>query len=335
MSKSSIGQPTSPSRETILITGGTGFAGSHLVQELQTAGSNQIHVTSYGSSNSYVSTLLNPDQIHQLDLTNHKKTLELLQTVRPTQIYHLASIAGVGSSFQQVKKTVAVNFEIQLSLLSAMVEACPKARLLTIGSALEYQPQNKPLQETDQLGPVNPYGVSKVLQEMLAHQFSVQHQLEVVKVRPFNHIGERQALGFVVPDFATQIAKIEQGKQTKIEVGNLQAVRDLSDVKDIVFGYRLLMERGAVGQVYNIGQGHGYQIQQVLDKLIELAEVKIRVEVDPRKFRPIDVPQVVADNSKIKRLGWHPHFTLDQTLERVLAYYREQVSSENSKDIAT
>ncbi len=313
------------STPTILITGGTGFAGSHLVEALLEKGLSKIHVTSYGPDTGFTSKLLPEKNVHQLNLTNFEKTKQLISQLQPDQIYHLAALSAVGTSFEQIDKVLSVNSQIQLSLLQAVKQNCPQARILNIGSALEYQPQNQPLNESSPLGPVSPYGVSKVTQDMLAYYFYKHHDLNIIRTRSFNHIGERQAPGFVVPDFCLQIAKIEQGKQSKIEVGNLEAVRDFTDVKDTVQAYILLMEKGEVGSVYNVGSGQGYTIQELLDNLISLAKSQIEVKTDPARYRPVAVEQVIADNSKIKSLGWQPAIEFKQTLDRTLDYYRTRI----------
>jgi GDP-4-dehydro-6-deoxy-D-mannose reductase len=313
------------SSPTILITGGTGFAGSHLVEALLAESQDKVHVTSYGSDSGLVDQVLPEDHIHQLNLTDFDKTKQLIKELRPNQIYHLAALSAVGSSFEQINKVLTINTQIQLSLLQAAKEETPKARILTIGSALEYQPQSRPIKETDPLGPVSPYAVSKVTQDMLAYFFYKHHDLPIIRARSFNHIGERQAPGFVVPDFCLQIARIEQSKQEKIIVGNLEAVRDFSDVKDVVQAYILLMNKAEVGQVYNIGSGQGVTIQKILDTLISLAKTEIEYHQDPNKYRPVEVDQVIADNNKIKQLGWKPQIKLKETLKRTLDYYRTRI----------
>ncbi len=321
---------TNNNKPTILITGGTGFAGSHLVEALLNDDQTNVHVTSYGHETSFVGEKLPKEQIHSINLTNFADTKKLLAKIKPDQVYHLAALAGVGSSFDQLKKVIDLNTQIQLSVLIAAKEETPNSRILSIGSALEYMPQNRPLKETDQLGPVSPYGVSKVSQDMLSYSFFRQHNLDIVRTRSFNHLGERQTSGFVAVDFAQQVARImhkNQESQESIKVGNLSAVRDFTDVKDTVEAYITLMNAGEAGEVYNVGSGQGYSIQSILDQLIKLSKKDIQVIIDQDRMRPIDVPQVVADISKIKKLGWEPTITIKKSLQRVLEYQLKKINN--------
>lgn len=312
------------STKKILITGGTGFAGSHLVEALLAAGQTNIHVTSFSGEAGYVGTLLSHSSIHACDLTNYEQTANLLRDLQPDQIYHLASFAVVGSSFEKANEVISNNVTLQLSILEAMKRFAPKARLLSIGSADSYEPSTHPRKETDPLRPSNPYAVSKMTQELLSDSYARRHNLDVVLVRPFNHLGERQTPQFVIASFAHQIAAIEKGQQFELQVGNLTAIRDFTDVQDVVKAYILLMESGKSGEVYNIGSGKGIQISDVLELLTKVAHANIPIVHDPSRVRPIDVPYVVADISKISALGWHPTIPLLQTLERVLNYWRTQ-----------
>lgn len=312
--------------KTILITGGTGFAGSHLVEALLERGYQNIHVTTFDLRETYVGQLLPPNHIHTLDLTDKDSTHALLQQLQPEHIYHLAAAAAVGKSFDVTKKTLDNNLHLQLNLFDAIKKQSSQARILAVGSALEYDTlsseKNEKFSELSPLGPSSPYALSKILQDMLAFLYFQSHKLNIVRVRPFNHIGERQALGFVVSDFAKQIIAIENGTQSEIRVGNLDAVRDFTDVKDISQGYILLMEKGTVGEVYNLGSARGYSIQEILDTLIKFSSKTIEVVVDQEKFRPLDVASVIADNEKIKKLGWEPVIPITDTLKRVLEWHR-------------
>jgi GDP-4-dehydro-6-deoxy-D-mannose reductase len=311
---------------TILITGGTGFAGSHLVEMLlgKNTPAAKLHVTSLFNKPSYTSTLLPGENIHVVDLTQSAKVNQLLATVKPDHIYHLASFSSPSLSLENTTKAIETNVEIQLNVLEAMRQNTPQARLLSIGSAAEYAGSDKPLTEESPLGPHDPYGVSKVAQDMLAYSYTKRYQLDIVRVRPFNHIGERQELGFVVSDFAEQIIKIEHGDQQDMRVGNLDVTRDFSDVKDVVRGYALLMESGKTGEVYNLGSGQDVTIMQLLEKMKQLSTTDFPIHIEDKKLRPGDVKRSVADISKISKLGWQPTIPLEETLARILNWWRDQ-----------
>jgi len=317
--------------EIILITGGTGFAGSHLVEFLlndQQIDPKQIHVTTYASTNTVVNGLLPESHIHALNLTDEEATKELLTRIKPTQIYHLAAIAAVGNSFDSPSKVLTINLQLQVSLLEAIRQIVPSARTLIVGSAQEYDVISSPalaaISETHPLGPANPYGVSKVDQDLLALSYHYSYDLQILRVRPFNHIGERQTPDFAIPAFAKQIVEEEKSQLDRgsITVGNLSAIRDFTDVKDMVKAYHTVMEKGQVGDVYNIGSGQGYVIDDLLNMLISGARKPIDVLSDPKKFRPLDVSKIIADSTKIRALGWQPNYAISDTLERVLTYWR-------------
>lgn len=307
--------------ETILITGGTGFAGSHLVEHLLEVGQTDIHVTTVSDSASYVHGLLPTSQIHKVDLTNQQATFDLIKSLAPTQIYHLAALSSVAGSFEVTEKIIIENTRLQINILEAVKQFSPKTRLLVIGSALEYdllQHQAESIDELHPLGPANPYGVSKVNQDLLALSYVYAYKLDIVRARPFNHIGERQTPDFAVAAFAQQILDAKTHGTPEIKVGNLSAIRDFTDVKDIVRAYVLLMEKGTTGDVYNIGRGQGYPMEDILRTMIELAGVDVEIVIDQERFRPIDIPQIVANIRKIKALGWEPTIPLTETLARIL-----------------
>ena len=310
--------------QTILITGGTGFAGSHLVEALIEQGYSNIHLTSYRDRPGFLKDLIGDDHIHALDLTDHQATIELFKKLKPQQIYHLASLANVGNSFKQQQFILETHLNLQLNVLNAMKDYCPQARLLSIGSALEYQISNQPLAETAPIGPNDPYALSKMIQDYLSYSYVQSEKLDIVRARPFNHIGERQALGFAVSVFVNEIVTTENGHNPTIKVGNLAAVRDLTDVKDMVQAYIILMNQGVRGEVYNIGSGIGYRMEDILKKLIDLAKIKVELVIDPARLRPIDRPVLICDNSKIKNLGWQLQYSIEDTLTRVLNWWRAQ-----------
>ena len=312
--------------QPILITGGTGFVGSHLLEYLQTLGYRQIHLTSYNPPDQWFLDRLPASNIHQLDLTDQAKTKQLLNKLHPVEIYHLASIAVVGGSFDSLSKILDNNIKLQLSLLTAVKELQLSSRVLIVGSADEYgvsYPDELPMNELHPFRPVNPYAVSKITQDMLAYVYFKAYGLDIVRARPFAHIGERQSDAFSVASFAKQIVLVEKGKQKSLKVGNLEAYRDFTDVKDVVKAYHLLMTQGESGEVYNIGSGQKIKMSQLLNELIALAQVPIKVEVDQARLRPADIDVMLADIQKIKNLGWQPEISLKETLKRVLNYWRE------------
>ena len=202
--------------------------------------------------------------------------------------------------------------------------------VLVIGSSDEYglvTPDDLPVAETTPLRPNNPYAVSKIAQDYLGYQYFLSHRLPVIRLRPFNHTGPRQSTGFVVPDFAKQIAEVEAGLRPPVlRVGSLAARRDFTDVRDIVRGYEMVARLGEPGEVYNLGSGRAYAIEDILAMLLEMSRVPVRVERDPGRFRPSDIPAVVSDCTKVReRTGWAPKMPISQTLREVLEYWRPRV----------
>ena len=312
----------------ILITGGTGFAGSHLVEYLSKVEPDaELHLTALNKTADLPSENLDKHQIHEIDLADQVATHALFSEVMPDRIYHLAALAEVGSSFTNVARTLTINTQLQLSVLSALHEVTPESRLLLIGSAQEYgmvEQSENPVDENQPFRPINPYAVSKVAQDLLGYAYAQSYKLPIIRVRPFNHTGERQTTAFAIPAFAKQIVAIERDQQQVLKVGNLAAIRDISDVKDIVRGYQLLLEKGEVGQVYNIGSGVGVSMQAIVDELRALASCEVPLEIDQERMRPIDVPELVADISVVSKLGWQPDIPRVETLQRILIFWRNQ-----------
>ena len=313
----------------ILIIGASGFAGSHLVEALQQSAEGkdlEIFGTVFNGS-SVLAEMLPQDHIIPLNLMDVGAVKSLFTTVKPDQIYHLASFAFVGQSFERGTEVLTNNIGLQEHVLKAVLNYTPSARLLIMGSAEEYglsEQGESPIKEDHPFRPVNPYAVSKVAQDLLAYAYTVSHKLNIVRVRPFNHIGERQTTDFAIPAFTKQIVSIERGQQDALSVGNLTGLRDFTDVKDMVRAYMVLMEKGRVGEVYNVGSGIGVKMAEIVDKLIAMSSAKIVVKQDEKRFRPLDIPEIVADASKIRALGWETTIPLDETLKRVLAYWRKQ-----------
>ncbi len=308
----------------ILVTGGTGFAGSHLIEELLIQGHTDIYSTVFSPPKSGELPLPSSHYI-QVDLSDKRATAALIEKVKPDWVFHLASFAYVGKSFEKAEELFSNNIHLQLSLLEAVRIHARQARVLTIGSAEEYGvvPEGtKKIDESFPLNPVNPYAVSKVTQDLLANSYFLSYKLNIIRARPFNHIGTRQTGDFAIPSFARQIVAIERGEQSELYVGNLSAVRDFTCVEDMVRAYILLMEKGNVGDVYNIGTGVGLTMKEIVGMLCGLAKKKITIQEDASRIRPLDVPILIADNEKVRNLGWKPQGHVIDSLKAVLEEFR-------------
>ncbi len=325
-----------------MITGIAGFGGSHLADYLLTLDGMEIVGVGLPTDRlDNVEHILPQICVQRLDLGVYADVVALLREVRPDHIYHLAAQASVPRAWADPEATLCNNIVAQLNVLRACVEMDLKARILVVGSADEYglipeeeMRENSGIGEDAPLRPANPYAVSKIAQDYLGLQYHLSHDLHIVRVRPFNHIGPRQGLGFVVPDFCQQIAAIEAGEREPImRVGNLEARRDISDVRDVVRGYYLALTRGKAGQVYNIGSGQAHAIRDILDRLLDMSRVAINVEPDPERMRPSDVPIMVCDNRRfVNDTGWQPTIALETSLRDALDDWRSRVTVNVRRD---
>lgn len=311
-----------------LITGITGFAGSHLAQILLDRGDQVVGVArSHTKTLDYLSQPIEPiiADLRDADAVDH-----LISEVQPDAIYHLAGQAFVPRSWSNPWDTMENNIHPQLNILEAMVKYSSPARLLISTSNEVYgriAEDQLPVRENTPLHPQNPYGVSKVTQDVMALQYHLSRGLDVLRARAFNHIGPRQNPFFVAASFAKQIAQIEAGlNDAVLYVGNLEAQRDFTDVIDVTRAYALLVEHGESGEAYNIGTGRAYSIQYLLDVLLNYSNIRIEIEPDPDRMRPSDIPVIYADNSKLcSQTGWQPLYKFEDSLQRVLDYWRNQV----------
>lgn len=268
------------------------------------------------------------------DLADPASTERLITAVRPERVFHLAAQSFVQSSFYEPAATLQNNIFSELNLFEAVRKRDSDVRIHVAGSSEEYglvQPNEVPTKETNPLRPLSPYAVSKVAQDKLAWQYFKSYGMQIVVTRAFNHTGPRRGVVFASSNFARQIAEIEQGvRKPVVQVGDLSPKRDWHDVRDTVRAYWLALEKGQVGEVYNIGSGTAYSIREMLDTLLGFSAVRIRVQEDPARFRPSDVPVMWADAEKFrKRTGWAPTIPFKQTLHDLLNYWRERVTKEH------
>lgn len=294
----------------VLVTGARGFAGRYLVEHLESTGA---EVTGWARE--------------QIDLLDRKAVLRAMAELRPRVVYHCAGAAHVGQSFGNVADTLAANVLGTHHVLDALRHAGISARVLITGSSLVYRQSERALKEEDPTGPATPYAVSKLAQEMLGQRGIKEDKQHVLLARPFNHTGPRQAPTYAAPTFAQQIALIEKGRmRPEIVVGNLDASRDLHDVRDTVRAYAAIVERGEPGRIYNVCSGQAFKIRDVLDRLIGMSRVPVTVTVDPARYRPSDNLMLWGDRSRIEReLGWKPQIQLNQTLADLLDYWRKEI----------
>jgi len=266
-----------------------------------------------------------------LDLRDLQQTVDLVASSDPDVIFHLAAQSFVPSSFADPWDTLETNIRSQLNILEAVRRVQRPTRVLVIGSNEEYgrpTPEELPVTEASPLRPISPYAVSKVAQDLLGLQYFLAHGMPVVRLRPFNHTGPGRPPRFVVPAFASQIARAEAGLQEPVvRVGNLDAERDFSDVRDIVRAYYLAAMQGEPGEVYNLASGRPRSVRGVLETLLSFSTTEIRVEVDPDLYRPVDTLVIYGSAEKFRRrTGWEPEIPFEQTLLDVLNYWREQVA---------
>ncbi len=313
-----------------LITGISGFVGSHLAEYLLAHTDWQIAGTIHRSNIAIASPSDTRLKTYPADLSRLPAVSFVLEEVEPDYVFHLAAQPLVSLSQRDPWGTLEPNIRMQLNILEAVAAQCPDCRVLVVGSSEEYglvRPEDLPVKETTPFRPTSPYAVSKVAQDLLGLQYHLTHGLNTIRVRPFNHIGPRQRLGFVAPDFAQQVAAAEAGLQPPIvRVGNLDVSRDFSDVRDVVRGYHLAITQGEPGEVYNLGAERAHTVREMLETFLAMSTLSIKVEQDADRLRPADMPMLVSDCTKLReRTGWRAVIPFEQSLRDVLNYWREQV----------
>ncbi|MEK6693238.1 MAG: GDP-mannose 4,6-dehydratase [Nitrospirota bacterium] len=316
----------------VLITGITGMAGSHLSDYLLERGGIEVHgIKRWRSRIENIEHLMDRITLHECELRDASSAKKVLKDVRPERVYHFAAQSFVPASWNSPADTLMNNILGELNILEAIRELDLKdTRMHIAGSSEEYglvYENEVPIKETNPLRPLSPYAVSKIGQDYLAYQYYKSYGIFTVRTRAFNHTGPRRGEVFVTSSFAKQIASIEKGLQKPvIYVGNLEAKRDFSDIRDIVKAYYLSLEKGEAGDVYNVGNDKAYSIHDVLETLLSYSKIKVSIEKDPERMRPSDVPLLVCDSRKFReKTGWVPEIPFEKTLEDLLNYWRERV----------
>lgn len=305
---------------TILVTGAAGFAGSHVVQAV--AGSGDVvawqHTTPPPQE---VGSLASWEQV---DLLDGEAVRTAIARVKPTQIYHCAGAPNVAHSWRNTVMPLSINVLATHRLLDALRRTATGCRIVIAGSATVYSPSTLPLTEESPLAPANPYALSKLAQEQLGLRAADEDGVEVIVARAFNHMGPRQSAAFAAPSMARQIALIESGQlEPVIKVGNLDAQRDVTDVRDMARAYVALMQKGTPSNVYNVSSGVARSMRSILEALVHRAHVAVRIETDPARLRPSDTPVILGDSTRMRTAtGWRPDIPFDQTLDDLLAYWR-------------
>lgn len=314
----------------VLLVGIEGFVGRHLAALLAEQGE-AVHGLAWsgapqGPEEIAASLGLPEGRVHAGDVTDAASLPPILAAVRPDAICHLAGMTYVPEANQNPEGAFRTNVFGTRNLLEAARGEAPKARFVFVSTADVYgdlAPEDLPITEATPVHPLNAYSISKAAAEMFCHQYGRVWGLPVIILRPLNHTGPGQDARFVCSDFARQVARIKLGRQAPVvRVGNLAAERDFADVRDIIRAYALAIRAAEPGEAYNLASGRAVSVRWVLDELIRLAGVKIKVETDPARMRPVDIPRIVGDFSKFeKATGWRPTIRLEQTLADLLDFW--------------
>ena len=316
----------------VLVTGAAGFAGGHLIDLLTQTTDNPDAIVAWhrpASSHPDRSNASRSIQWQAVDMLDREAVLAAVADARPSVVYHLAGSAHVGQSWSGAAKTLQTNVIGTHNLLRGLHTAGVTARVLIPGSAYVYRSSDRPLVEDDPIAPASPYALSKLAQEMLGRRGIDEDKQQVFLARSFNHTGPGQDPDYAAPAFARQIALIEAGRMAPtIDVGNLDAARDITDVRDTVRAYQAIVERGRSGVVYNVCSGKAWRIREVLDWLVAMSRVPVTVRVDPARYRPNDTPVLLGNPSRLRDdTGWTAEIPLEETLASLLDYWRKDAES--------
>ncbi len=314
-------------KKKALITGITGFVGSHLAEFLLKENLEVYGTSRWRSKTDNIENIKNKIHLHEADLLDAHSIYQIIDEIKPDYIFHLAAQSYVLSS---PANTIEVNTTGAINLFEAVRKTGLKCPVQIACSSEEYGkvfPEETPIKETNPLRPLSPYAVSKVAMDYLGYQYYESYKINIIRTRGFNHTGPRRGEVFAESTFAKQIAEIEKGKkEPAVYVGNLEAERDYTDVRDMVRAYYLAVQKCTPGEVYNICSGKAWVIKNVLQYLLKLSKVNIEVKEDEERMRPSDVPILIGDNSKfVEKTNWKPEIKFEKTLEDLLNYWRERV----------
>lgn len=307
----------------VLIFGVAGFVGQYLIQEFANAdteyavyGSDMVQEYSNAALTQYISS----------NLLEEESVYNMIHSVQPDYIINLAALSSVAMSWDKPKATMEINVIGSLHILDAAIQLDKKPAVLLIGSSEEYEISDKPLNEQHPLSANNPYGISKVALEQMADLYRKKYQCQIYFTRSFNHTGVGQKDNFVIPSFCKQIAAIEKQKKAGVmKVGNLEASRDISDVRDVVRAYRMILESGSKEKVFNVGSGTTFTMKELLEYMITLCQYPVTVEQDPARLRPSDNPYICCDNQLLqKETGWKPEHTIKETIAQMYQHYLQE-----------
>ena len=314
----------------ILITGITGFAGSHLAEYIyRNLEETEIYGTvRWRSNRSNLASLEHQIKFCECELRDFKSVREVIETVKPKYIFHLAGHSYVPASWNSPNDTLVNNINGTLNVFEAVRKLSPDCRILLACSSEEYGNVNDeelPILEDSPFRPLSPHGVSKVAQDLLGYQYFQSYGLDIVRTRAFNHTGPKQSEVFAISNFAKQIAEVElELRIPVVYVGQLETKRDFTDVRDVVRGYWLALQKGKAGEVYQICSGNAFTMKQILNILLGLSPKTIEIKTDPTRMRPSDVPVLLGSYKKFHKItGWAPSIPFEQTLDDLLNYWRD------------
>lgn len=304
-----------------LITGSGGFVGKHLRAELERHGYEALGLD-----------VVPGERTVTADLLDEEQAFRAVRETLPELVIHLAGQPDVGMSWKIPRKTVERNVVAAVNLMEAVRAVKPEARMVLVGSSDEYGQLGLAggnVTEETPVDPQTPYAVSKLAQEQMARVYARAYGMNICMTRSFNHGGAGQREGFLIPDFAAGVARVEQGLARAVKVGNLDSRRDFTHVKDVARAYRLIAEKGRPGELYNVGSGAAHSAREILDKLIAMARQEIPVEQDPARLRPSDTPVIRCNHDKLTRdTGWTPRYGLEDILADALSDWRERIGTE-------